>query len=291
MSQEKRETVLHMLKETSIYMMSFVIVTRENNAIVIDGGRPEDMPSLKACLDGRHISAWILTHPHNDHISGFIEEFKQNRCADFDIERLVYCFPPDRKWCELIDVPCLDYFRRDIGEMLAAFTEIEEDLAKIAYIPKQGERLQIDECTVDFLYTYHEGLYSNPCNDASLVFRITGPQKRVLFLGDLGPEGGDVLYDESRHLLRADIVQMAHHGHMCVGMEVYDAIRPEACLWCCPDWLYNEPELPTYLVDRERLRRMKRTRMYGVAVTRKWMDTLGARTHYVSCHGPHAIPI
>jgi hypothetical protein len=74
-------------------------------------------------------------------------------------------------------------------------------------------------------------------------------------------------------------------------MEVYDAIRPEACLWCCPDWLYNEPELPTYLVDRERLRRMKRTRMYGVAVTRKWMDTLGVQTHYVSCHGPHAIPI
>ena len=30
-----------------------------------------------------------------------------------------------------------------------------------------------------------------------------------------------MLYEESRDILKADIVQMAHHGHMNVGMEVY----------------------------------------------------------------------
>ena len=66
------ETVLHLLKEESPYMMSFVIITREDRAIVIDGGRPEDMPALKACLGGRQIAAWILTHSHNDHYSCFL---------------------------------------------------------------------------------------------------------------------------------------------------------------------------------------------------------------------------
>ena len=50
--------------------MSFVIVTSENNVIIIDGGRSKDMPLLKEYVGGRHISAWILTHPRHDHVSG-----------------------------------------------------------------------------------------------------------------------------------------------------------------------------------------------------------------------------
>ena len=67
------KTLLYQLTETSQFMMSFVIITRQNNAIVIDGGRPADMPLLKQYVGGRHISAWILTHAHNDHISGFVD--------------------------------------------------------------------------------------------------------------------------------------------------------------------------------------------------------------------------
>lgn len=285
------ETVLHFLKEESPYMMSFVIITQKDNAIVIDGGRPEDMQALKDCLGGRHIAAWILTHPHDDHISGFVAEYRKNRCADFDIGRLVYCFPPYDEWIRREDVPAPEYFRKDISSSLPEFLAIEEGVRPIAYIPKKGDVLTVDECHIDFLFTYREELVSNPANDASLVFKLTTPRTRVLFLGDLGPEGGDLLYDESRHLLSADIVQMAHHGHMGVGMEVYAAIAPRTCLWCCPEWLYEEPEIPTYLADRERLRRMRRSRMYGVAVTRQWMQQLGVCEHYVSCYGPHKIPI
>ena len=86
-------TKMCMLKETSEYMMSFVIITRENNCIVIDGGRVEDMPLLKEYVGGRRISAWILTHAHSDHISGFIHEIETNGGADFDIEKIYYNFP------------------------------------------------------------------------------------------------------------------------------------------------------------------------------------------------------
>ena len=72
-----KQTIMYQLTETSIFMMSFVIITQKDNAIVIDGGRPEDMPLLKEYVGGRHISAWILTHAHEDHISGFISEFKK----------------------------------------------------------------------------------------------------------------------------------------------------------------------------------------------------------------------
>lgn len=282
-------TVLHMLTETSEFMMSFVIITKENNAIVIDGGRPEDIPLLKEYVGSRHISAWILTHAHSDHISGFIDECKKNGLSDFDVERVVYHFPPYEQLSKLTDTPCHDFFVEDLNEMLPAFLEIEESLGERATVVNQGDTLVIDECKIDFLFTYHDGLYENLMNDSSLVFRLSTPNKAVLFLGDLGPAGGDILFEESRDLLKADIVQMAHHGHMNVGLEVYAAVQPEACLWCAPDWLYDEGELPPYLANPEKRKRLHRTRMFGTGMTRRFMDLLGVKKHYVTKDGTQTL--
>ena len=283
--------MMYQLTETGKFMMSFVIVTRENNCIVIDGGTPLDMPLLKKYVDGRHISAWILTHAHSDHISGFIDEYNKNGLADFDVERVIYHFPPYETLSKLENTPCHEFFVEDINDTLPDFLKMEKGLGERAYKVTQGESLTVDECKIDFLFTYHDGLYENPMNDSSLVFRLTTPNKTVLFLGDLGPAGGDVLFEESRHLLKADIVQMAHHGHMNVGLEVYAMIQPEACLWCAPLWLYNEEELPPYLADPEKRKKRHRTRMFGTALTRRWMDLLGVKTHYVSGEGTQEIPL
>ena len=284
------KTLLYQITETSPFMMSFVLVTKENNVIIIDGGRPEDMPLLKKYVGNRHVSAWILTHAHHDHVSGFISEFKKNKLADFDVEKIYYNFPPYYELKERTDVPNLDYFRYEVNSILP-FVEIEPDFKDLAHIVQQGESITIDECKIDFIFTYHDGLFSNLLNDSSLVFTVTTPNKKVIFLGDLGPEGGDVLYEESRHLLKSDICQMAHHGHMNVGMEVYAEIMPTACMWCCADWLYNEPEIPHYLVDRKGLRKMQRERMYGTTVTRRWMDILGVKKHYVTKDGTNEIEL
>lgn len=282
------ETVLYQLTETSEYMMSFVLVTREDNVIVIDGGRPLDMPLLKEYIAGRHIAAWILTHAHSDHMSGLVDEFEKNGGADFDIGTIYYNFPP-LSWLDNRNVPDYRYFKEEVEEMIPAFLAVLPQFELKTHIVRQGESVQVDEVKIDFLYTWHEGLYANPMNDSSLVFKVTAPNKTVLFMGDLGPDGGDVLFRESRHLLKSDIVQMAHHGHMNCSMEVYAEIQPEACLWCCPDWLYNEPVIPSYLADTERLTRMGRIRMYGTALTRKWMDILGVKTHYVTGDGTNRI--
>ena len=286
------QTTLHMLTETSKFMMAFVIVTEQNNCIVVDGGRPLDMPLLKEYIGGRHIAAWILTHPHSDHISGFVDEMEKNGGADFDIGRVYYNFP---RYAEMLpkadEAPDRNYFIAELDEMLPAFEAIEDRFRDKAHIVKQGESITVDEVRIDFLYTFRDGLYANLMNDASLVFKLTTPRRSVVFLGDLGPDGGDFLFRESRHQLKADIVQMAHHGHMNVSMEVYAAILPEVCLWCAPDWLYAETEEHAGLGDVERLTRMKRIRMYGTAVTRKWMDILGAKQHYVTKDGTQTLQI
>jgi len=283
-----KQTTLYQITETSKFMMSFAIVTQQDNVIVVDGGRPADMQLLKKIVKGRHISAWILTHAHDDHISGFVEEMKKDGCKDFDIEKVYYHFPE-----YLAENPeglvNPRFYRADMEEMLPAFAEVLPKFREKAHVAQRGEQVVIDEVTIDFLYTWHPFLTTNLINDSSLVFKVTAPKKTVLFLGDLGPEGGAVLYRESRDLLKADLVQMAHHGHMCCGMEVYAAAAPEACLWCCPDWLYDEEELVYYLDGAEKQYYDGRLYMYGTRMTRRWMDTLGVKKHYVTKDGTHRI--
>ena len=187
------KTMLYQITETSEFMMGFVLVTKNDNAIVIDGGRPEDMPLLKRYIGGRHVSAWILTHAHSDHISGLVDELEKDGGADFDIEAIYYNFPPYDEWMKRTDVLDYEYLKRELNESIPAFNAVKPKVMDKLRVVKQGESITVDECRVDFIYSWHDGLLNNPMNDSSLVFKVTAPNKTVLFLGDLGPDGGDVL--------------------------------------------------------------------------------------------------
>ncbi len=283
-------TKMYQITETSLFMMSFVIVTEKGNAIVIDGGRPEDMPLLKKYVGERHISAWILTHAHEDHISGFISECKRNKLADFDVEMVYYNFPP----MSIIDnhnVRDYEYYKSELLETLPSFLEILPEIEHKTHIAVQGETVHIDEVKIEFIFSYHEGLTDNLMNDSSLVFKLITPNKSVIFLGDIGPEAGDVLYFESRNKLKSDMVQMAHHGGFCCGMEVYAAIAPEACLWCCREESYNGLNIPKVYYDKEEMKKLGWIRMHPVTVTREWMAALGVKKHYVTKDGTNEIEL
>lgn len=278
-----RNTVMYQITETSDFMMSFVIVTKNNNAIVIDGGRVEDMPLLKQYIGGRHISAWILTHAHNDHISGMVSEYQKNKWADFDIEKIYYNFP-----MEFLNMPEFAN-NSDVQEILPIFAEILPEFEHLTYIPKQGESVVIDEVKIEFIFTYRNNILKNIMNNSSLVFKVITPNTSVIFLGDIGAEAGDILYYESRHLLKADMVQMAHHGAFGCGMEVYSAIKPDVCLWCCREANYNGLKIGTRDYEIFRKNGLSFVRMHPATVTREWMDILGAKKHYVTKDGTNEI--
>jgi len=282
------QTVMYQIAEAEKFMMSFVIITKNNNAIVIDGGREIDMPNLKEYVGDRHISAWILTHAHDDHISGLISEIKKNNLSDFDVETIYYNFPP-YELIENHDVPDYENFKADIMDCLPRFNEILPAIKDKTEIVSQGDSLEIDEVKIDFIFSWHDGLYNNLMNDSSLVFKLSTPGKSVMFLGDIGPDAGDALWFESRHLLKADMVQVAHHGGLCCGMEVYAAIEPEACLWCCMKDDYEGVKVHPVLNDKETLIKRKWIRFQSVGTVRKWMEQLGVKEHYVSGYGTNRI--
>ena len=211
----------------------------------------------------------------------------QSDC-DFDLERVYYNFPP----MEIINnrnVRDYEYFKSELLETLPSFLEILPEIKDKTHLTIQGESIQIDEVKIEFLFSYHEDLTNNLMNDSSLVFKLSTPNKSVIFLGDIGPEAGDYLYFESKNKLKADIVQMAQHGGLGCGMEVYAAINPDACLWCCRKEWYDGSYYPAVMDNKKKLLDLGWIRMHTIPVTRRWMEQLGVKNHYITKDGTQEI--
>ena len=82
-------------------------------------------------------------------------------------------------------------------------------------------------------------------------------------------------------LIKADYVQMAHHGQNGVGREVYEAIMPSACFWCTPTWLWDNMGENGYDTGR-----------FKTVIVRGWMSELGCvKHHYIMTNGTQTITI
>lgn len=249
--------------------MGFVIITEQERAIIIDGGWRAELPNIAAHVGDRPVAAWILTHPDPDHIDALTHALKTKHPIVDATEKFIYNFHSRDFYAQYGNAVAIDNFEKYNAPIL--------DRAETV---SAGDEFDIDGLHFEILFSRDEKYKINANNDCSLVFRVTGKRQTVLFLGDLGPYAGeDLLAKHGKHL-KSDVVQMAHHGHGCVRKDVYAAIDPRACIWCCQAWLYREPETVDYGND-----------LHGTMLTRRWMEELGVKEHYVTKDGDQIIDI
>lgn len=256
-------------------MQSFIITTSDGKIIAIDGGRRADaiyfVEYLKK-LTGKeipHIDAWFLTHTHCDHVDAFLE-IVQNMPNAVTFDKVYFNFPS------------IQYFERTAEpDASAAGTAVEiygalPLFADKACIVFGGDTYQIGEAKIEILHSPDSGIESNIANNSSIVFKMTLGGKTVLFLGDCGKEAGnDILKKyEGTNVLKCDMCQMAHHGQQGVSKEFYSAVRPEACFWCTPKWLWENDVGKGF-----------NTHCYKTVEVRRWMEELGVKKNYVDMDG------
>lgn len=268
---------LHMLaNQTSIQMMSFVVETSDRKLIVIDGGKPGDARHLLDTLrrlSGKEkpfVDAWFLTHNHIDHTGALITLIKEQPDA-FEVGAYYYNFPSDQFLTR--------YEPGTIGEY-EEFRSVKSVIAPKSEMITQGDVYQFGEARFEILYTTDPAFTENVVNNSSSVLRMTLGGKTVLFLGDLGIEGGEKLLAMHGDALKSDYVQMAHHGQNGVTRPVYEAAAPSACLWCAPDWLWDNNAGKGY-----------NTHTWQTVIVRGWMEEMGVKTHYVIKDGDHEIEL
>ncbi len=144
---------------------------------------------------------------------------------------------------------------------------------------KLGEVIDIDGVRVEILSVKNPEIHVNAINNSSVVYRMSDKHKSVLFLGDLGVEGGEkLLHGEYGNRIHSDYVQMAHHGQNGVNEAFYQAVNPSYCLWPTPSWLWNND-----------IGKGKNSGPFKTLEVRAWMDKLHVKRNYVAFRGVYRI--
>lgn len=244
---------------------SYVLRDCEGHIVVMDGGAKEEKEFLCGFLAslGNKVDAWIISHPHPDHIGALEQILKKP--DGLRIERIMHSRFSER----LIDAEpqcaaeCRDFYRM-----------LDEGRIPVTDWQEAGEEFTIGKIHLKVIgTTNHELWETNPYNNSSTIIRVWDNSKSILFLGDAGIECGDkALNGPFRDYLNADYVQMAHHGQNGCSREFYMSIQFRACLWPTPSWVWTNNAGKGY-----------NTHVFQTIHVRNWMAEKGIKEHHVTC--------
>lgn len=270
-SQRRTFTLWQLPSQTPSQMMSYVMRGISGKIVVIDGGMAGDAPYLRGFLAalGNHVDAWFISHPHADHVDALTKLLASPQGLKVET---VYASLPDEtarhKYAPGDDAVSVKNFTNIISETHQKYVDLQ-----------LGQKIVVDGIQFQVFGTNNPEFTNNFINNSSVVLKVNDSVKSILFLGDLGYEGGEkLLHGPFGGQLHADYVQMAHHGQNGVGEDVYQAIQPSYCLWPTPLWLWDNNS-----------GKGKGSGPWKTLVVRSWIDKLNIKKHYVSAEGLYRI--
>lgn len=226
---------------------SFIIKTKGNKLIVIDGGHTEELPRLIECLksisgeDVPTVTAWIFSHLHGDHYGAYTRLTEEEW----------------RDKLNVLDVYC-NFISREFWEAKATGSNVilpgafdavmnsDETLGAKIHVVNKGDRITVDEVDFDVIHVPDpaRGGQMN-VNDTSVVYKMTydGGQT-IMFLGDAEWVCDEDLVSNCADMLKSDVVQVGHHGGGNVSRECYELIDAKVYIWQCGErfWYQDKGE-------------------------------------------------
>lgn len=245
---------------TGAQNLSIVIKSPHGKLIVIDGGWEADADKLSSLIlqQGGKVDAWLITHPHEDHV-GALCAILNDSARKIKIDK-IYCSLATPDWYRQVSPTGAGI----ADQLLSAFTKLP--VGTVTNNIGRGTEINIDDVNIRVLN--NRGVYTyNGVNNSSLVYKIRVSGQSILILGDLAYDGGkDLIKSCTVAELKSDIVQMAHHGQQGVDQDAYALIAPTTCLWPTPAWLWNNDNGGGV-----------GSGPWGTLTTRAWMDALGVK--------------
>lgn len=252
-------------------MLSMVLQDKNGSLVVIDGGWDIDADHLSDVIrsKGGHVSAWFITHPHSDHV-GALVKILNNPDRKITIDNVYYSLA-DQSWYDKVE-SSRSMLVTDLRSALSTLP------AASLHTVKKGDEIQVGSIKAKVLNNPYL-LDVTSVNNSSVAYKFFLNNVSILVLGDMGPDAGKLLLEETSAAdLKSDIVQMSHHGQYGVSREVYAAIKPQIALWPCPLWLWNNDN-GSGIGSGD----------WKTLETRKWMEELGVKVNYCIKDGDQTI--
>ena len=234
-SGEKTLTQLAPNDEAKNFGMCYIFSLGEGHFLIYDGlgSAGEDEVKLYDVLrastpEGQKpvVDAWILTHPHYDHIAG-VHKFALRYKDETEVRNFVmnmrdaYNFPVSRfgEFCAC--------YTKWLPEIFASYHD-----AKV-YKAHTGQVFSVGDARIEILYTQEECFEKYPgVNDTSLVSRVFLSGKSLIFTADItGAEECQRMHDMYGAYLKSDYYQIAHHAWDTDVLRFYYDIDPAHLLW------------------------------------------------------------
>lgn len=228
------EWIVTQYGRNDINLSFYTIYNKEKGLIVVDGGWTEDAANVREVIDelGGHVDAWILTHPHQDHIGAF--NLLYTELEGITIDRI---YTVDMATPEL----CMEVASWDSVDAYKDYLAL--NISNVTYL-YAGDKMQICDLEIEVISTYDENvnnLSRDFLNDGSMMFKVTNDTESMLFCADVGIGMSDFLVGKYGDTLKADYIQMAHHGYGGLSDEFYRIVSPKIAFFDAPDWLmYDE---------------------------------------------------
>ena len=259
-------TLWQLPSRTNTICNSYVIRTANGKLIVMDGGYESERDYLCGFIDALgcgKVDAWFISHPHDDHMTVLTSVLE--RPDGIVIDKIYHSrFTEELIGLEPGSVQCTRRFYAALDA--AEGTEVIDCHC--------GDEFEIDGVHFKILSEKNPEMLTH-YNDHSMVIKMWDKKKSVVFLGDLGVEGGRKLMNsEYMKDVCCDYLQMAHHGQAGCDKEFYEKAQFRACLWPTPSWVYDN-----------NLGQGFNTGHLKTVEVREWMREKGITEHYVSCEG------
>jgi len=232
-----------------INLSFYTLFNPKRGLIVIDGGWTEDAQYVRdiIALAGNKVDAWILTHPHQDHVGAFNVIYADPR--DIEIGKVYTVDMASPKECKQVA-------SWDSVEAYENFLELEVKDLQYLYT---GDELEICGLQFQILNTYGEHVkqYSRDyLNDGSMMFKIKAKEQSMLFCADVGVSVSDYLLQRWGDTLQADYLQMGHHGYGGLQDGFYQKVAPQVAFFDAPAHMmqdttgkYDNPENAKLMED------------------------------------------
>ncbi len=218
----------------------YTIRSDKGTMIVIDGGTENNAEYVKQVLaeNGGHVGAWILTHPHPDHIGAFNSIMEEGEVS-----------------VDTIYDNGIDYeFYVGVAQEWNGISTYEKYLELTAEWPevqslKIGDELTFDNLKIIIINSYYPGMEritGDIPNNSSLAFTVTVADRSMLFVGDChGKKIAEKWISDYGEKLKCDYAQMGHHGNNSLPISFYEYVEPQAAFFDAPDWLIEGEKYDT----------------------------------------------